>query len=79
MQVNVDAGTFMQLKPAEFLLQAPEMMLKGNVYLGAGAETGVPLMAGAASPPSPSVFVSPLWPRGDYLFGDGRRNSFGGF
>jgi hypothetical protein len=56
----LDADTFLRAKPGEFTLQAPKIMLKGNVYLGASAETGIPLLAGPASPPSPSVFVSPL-------------------
>lgn len=55
----LDALTFMRAKPGEFLLQAPKIMLKGNVYVGAQAEVGIPLLAGPASPPCPSFFVSP--------------------
>lgn len=54
-----DAATFAQLKPGLALIHAEKIMLKGNVYLGAKAELGAPLLAGAASPPSPSVFVAP--------------------
>lgn len=55
----LSATTFMRAKPGEFLLQAPKIMLKGNTYLGAQAEVGVPLLPGPASPPGPSVFISP--------------------
>jgi hypothetical protein len=54
----LSASTFMRAKPGEFLLQAPKIMLKGNVYLGAQAETGIPLVAGAASQPTFSIFFS---------------------
>lgn len=54
------ADTFMAMKPGEFTVQAPKIMLKGNCFLGASAETAIPLLAGPASPPSPSVFVSPI-------------------
>lgn len=56
---RLDGSTFFQLKPGEIIGNAAKIMLKGNVYLGAAADTGVALLAGAASPPSPSVFVSP--------------------
>lgn len=56
----VDDTTFARIKPGEVWIQASKIMLKGNVYLGAQAEAGLPLLAGAASPPSPSVFVSPV-------------------
>jgi len=55
----LSANTFMRIKPGEFLMQAPKIMLKGNVYLGSQAEAGVPLLAGPASPPSTSIFISP--------------------
>jgi hypothetical protein len=53
-------GSFGRVSASEVVIQAPSIMLKGNVYLGAQAEAGLPLLAGAASPPSPSVFVSPV-------------------
>lgn len=56
----LDSSTFMRMMPGEFLVQAPKIMLNGACYLGAQAEVGVPLLAGPASPPSPSLFVSPV-------------------
>lgn len=52
--------SFCRLSESELVLQAPRIMLKGVVSLGAQAEAGVPLLAGAASPPCPSLFVSPV-------------------
>lgn len=52
--------SFGRVSESEVLIQAPKIMLKGNVYVGAQPETGVPLLAGAASPPCPSLFVSPV-------------------
>jgi len=60
----VDGGTFFRMSAGELVLQAAKIMLKGNVYLGAQAETGVPalLTTGFPAPvppqPSPSVFLS---------------------
>ncbi len=56
----VDNDTFGTCIPGEYTVSAAKIMLKGNVYLGAQAELGLPLLAGPASPPSPSVFVSPV-------------------
>lgn len=56
----IDDATFGSMRPGELAVNAERILLKGNVYLGAQAEAGVPLLAGAASPPSPSVFVSPV-------------------
>lgn len=56
----VNAATFLKISAGELTLQAERIMLKGNCYLGRSAETGLPLLAGAASPASPSVFVSPV-------------------
>src|SRR5262245_50248310 len=55
----VDATTFGRMKAGEVLIQAPKIMLKGNVYLGAQAEAGAPLLGGPISPPGPSIFISP--------------------
>jgi hypothetical protein len=57
---SVDASTFLRMSAGELTLQAAKVMLKGAVYLGAQAEAGLPLLPGVASPPSPSVFVSPV-------------------
>lgn len=59
IMIRADGSTFLSVKPGEVLVNSAKIMLKGNVYLGAAADTGVPLLAGLASPPSPSVFVSP--------------------
>jgi len=56
----VDDATFGSMKPGEVTISANKIMLKGNVYVGAQAEAGLPLLAGAASPPCPSLFVSPV-------------------
>lgn len=54
----VDSSTFGRMKAGEVVIQAAKIMLKGNVYLGAAAEAGAPLLAGPISPPCPSLFVS---------------------
>lgn len=56
----VDASTFGRMTAGEVVIQSEKIMLKGNVYLGASAETGLPLLAGIASPPGPSIFISPV-------------------
>jgi hypothetical protein len=55
---TVDNATFLRLAAGELTVQAEKILLKGNVYLGRSAEAGLPLLAGAASPPGPSVFIS---------------------
>lgn len=55
-----DASTLFNIREDEITLAAKKVTIKGNVYLGSQAEAGVPLLAGPASPPSPSVFVSPV-------------------
>ena len=52
--------TFGRISESETLIHSPKIYLKGNVYLGASAETGVPLLPGPSSPPGPSVYISPL-------------------
>lgn len=52
--------SFGAISGSEITMQAPKIMLKGNVYVGGKAEAGLPLLAGAASPPCPSLFVSPV-------------------
>jgi hypothetical protein len=56
----IDGTTFGRMSAGEYVVQAAKITLKGNVYLGAQAEAGLPLLPGAASPASPSVFVSPV-------------------
>lgn len=55
----IDGSTFGRISAGEFVVNAAKIALKGNVYLGAQAEAGVPLLPGVASPPGPSVFISP--------------------
>ena len=43
-----------------FTLAAAKINLRGNVALGADTTTAVPLLPGAASQPTPSVFFSPV-------------------
>lgn len=60
----VNGTTFLRMSAGELVLQAAKVMLKGNVYLGAAAELGLPALytSGFPSPippvPSPSVFLS---------------------
>lgn len=56
----VDGSTFGRMKAGEVLIQSAKIMLKGNVYIGAQAEAGAPLLGGPISPPCPSMFVSPV-------------------
>lgn len=56
---NLSGSSWAQFKDGLALLQFPKIMLKGNVYLGSSADLGIPLLAGPASPPGPSVFISP--------------------
>ena len=58
--IAVDGSTFLRMTAGELTLQAAKVMLKGNVYVGRQAEFGLPLLAGPASPPCPSLFVSPV-------------------
>jgi hypothetical protein len=53
-----NVNTCFNIREEEVLITAKKIMLKGNVYIGAGAEAGLPLLAGPASPPCPSLFVS---------------------
>lgn len=56
--VAIDGSTFLRMSAGELTLQAERIMLKGNVYVGRQPETGVPLLAGPASPPCPSLYLS---------------------
>ena len=57
---SVDGATFFTLRAGEFTVNAEKILLRGNVYLGRAAEAGAQLLGGPISPPSPSVFVSPI-------------------
>lgn len=52
--------TFGRISPDEVLLQAPKIMLKGNVYLGQVPDNPaiLPLAAGSLSLPCPSLYLS---------------------
>lgn len=58
--LRVDAETYIEGKPGEWIFRGTKLFFKGNCFLGASAETGLPLLFGPASPASPSVFVSPV-------------------
>lgn len=57
---SVDGQTFFRMSAGEVTIAAARITLKGNCYLGAAAEAGVPLFGGPISPPGPSVFISPV-------------------
>jgi hypothetical protein len=57
---SVDGATFLRMSAGELTINAEKITLKGNCYLGAQAEAGLPLLAGPLSPPGPSVFISPV-------------------
>lgn len=52
---GMSASSFGRISESEALVHAPKIMLKGNVYLGASAETGVPV---SPSSVSASVYLS---------------------
>jgi hypothetical protein len=54
------ASTWIAIKDGEISLVANKITLQGQVALGAQPALAVPLLAGPASPPSPSVFISPM-------------------
>lgn len=54
-----DSATYFNIREDEINMAAKKIMLKGNVYVGAQAEVGIPLLPGPASPPCPSLFLSP--------------------
>lgn len=51
--------SFGRISASEFLVNAPKITLRGNVYLGRTPEVGAPLLGGPISPPSNSIFISP--------------------
>ena len=53
-----DDTTFIQMRAGEITFSAVKIFAKGTLYVGQSAELGVPLLAGAASPPCPSLFLS---------------------
>ena len=61
---RADSSTWFALKPGpggtgQFTMNASKIALQGNVVVGANVAAAVPLLAGPASPPSTSFFVSP--------------------
>jgi hypothetical protein len=58
--MRADGSTFATLGPGKFTVVADSINLRGNVALGANTAAAVPLLAGAASQPTPSVFFSPV-------------------
>lgn len=54
-----DAETFFQMKEGIINLVAKKIFAKGTLYVGQAGELGIPLLAGMASPPCPSLFLSP--------------------
>lgn len=54
-----DDSTFFHMKEGVISQSAAKIFLKGTVYVGQAGEAGVPLLPGAASPPCPSLFLSP--------------------
>lgn len=53
-----DDSTWLSVKPGKIELVAASISARGSVALGADTSTAVPLLAGAASQPTPSVFFS---------------------
>lgn len=54
-----DDKTFFHMKEGVVSLTAAKIFLKGTTYIGQAGEFGIPLLAGPASPPCPSLYVSP--------------------
>ena len=54
-----DGGTWLSIKAGVIELAASSISLLGNVALGRDTTSAVPLLAGSASQPTPSVFFSP--------------------
>jgi len=57
---GMSAESFGRISESEVVIHAPKIMLKGVCYLGSEADAGLPLLAGPSSPPSPSIYVSPV-------------------
>jgi NAD-dependent dihydropyrimidine dehydrogenase PreA subunit len=57
---RADRTTYWNLQPGKFTCVADSINLRGNVALGANTLAAVPLLAGAASQPTPSVWFSPV-------------------
>ena len=56
--LRADETTWMNMKPGETTIVSSKIVLQGNVAMGASPTTALPLLAGPASPPSGSIFVS---------------------
>ncbi len=57
--LRADATTYANLQPGKCTIVADSINLRGIVALGADTTTAVPLLPGAASQPTPSVYFSP--------------------
>lgn len=60
VMIRADATTRIQVKPGEIYGCADKISWQGNVALGANTAAAVPLTPGPASPPCPSLFLSPV-------------------
>lgn len=56
--MRADESTWMNMKSGETTVASAKIVLQGNVAVGASPTTALPLLAGPASPPCPSLFVS---------------------
>lgn len=56
----IDPATFGRISAGEYVVHAAKITLKGNVYMGAAAEAGLPMLGGPLTPPSNTVFLSPV-------------------
>jgi hypothetical protein len=55
-----NTNTMFNIREDEINLSASKILLKGNVYIGSNTISAVPLLAGPASPPCPTLFLSPV-------------------
>jgi hypothetical protein len=59
VSLTSDSETFFKMKEGVITLSAAKIYAKGVLYVGQAGELGIPLLAGPASPPCPSLFLSP--------------------
>jgi hypothetical protein len=52
--------TWINVSDGKIEMVADKVTIQGVVGLGGNPSTGVPLLAGPASPPSPSIYISPV-------------------
>jgi hypothetical protein len=58
--MRADGSTWLSVKPGKIELVAASISARGNVALGANTATAVPLLPGATSQPTFSIFFSPV-------------------